>query len=67
MASSAAARLRLAMAMQREGALLKRENLRRQFPAATEQELDEHFERWLLDRPMDAPGKVVSWPRTPRP
>ncbi len=58
-----AARLRLATAMQREGTLLIRENLRRRHPEASEQELDRLLETWLLDRPLDAPGPRVSWPR----
>ena len=57
--SATAARLRLALVMQREGALMMRENLRRRHPAATESELDALFETWLLARPADAPGRRV--------
>jgi hypothetical protein len=57
------ARLRLAAAMQREGTALMRENLRRRHPDASEAELDALLERWLLDRPPDAPGLRVQWPR----
>jgi hypothetical protein len=66
-ADASAARLRLASAMQREGNALMRENLRRRHPDASEAELDALFERWLLDRPPDAPGRRVSWPRKRRP
>jgi hypothetical protein len=61
--SKVAARLRLAIAMQADGAVLMRENLRRRHPEASEAELDRLFERWLLDRPPDAPGRPVPWPR----
>ncbi len=62
-AEDAAARLRLALDMQREGTALMRENVRRRHPDATQAKLDELFEQWLLGRPMDAPGRVVPWPR----
>lgn len=60
--AAAGARLRIALEMQREGAALMRENLRRRHPAATETEFDALFQRWLLDRPPDAPGRRVPWP-----
>jgi hypothetical protein len=56
-------RLALALAMQREGLALMRENLRRAHPTASEDELAELYERWLLARPCDAPGRPISWPR----
>ena len=66
MARGDAERLRLALAMQAEGATLMRENLRRKHPKATEAELDALLEKWLLDRPMDAPGREIRWPRRKR-
>jgi hypothetical protein len=56
-------RLRLALALQREGTHLMRENLRRRHRRATETEIDILLERWLLDRPPDAPGRRIPWPR----
>lgn len=58
-----AERLLLAFAMQEEGLALMRENLRRRHPDATEQELDQLCDAWLMDRPLDAPGRRVPWPR----
>jgi Rv0078B-related antitoxin len=55
--------LRLALTMQVEGTLLMKENLRRRHPRASEAELDALLERWLLDRPPDAPDRRVPWPR----
>jgi hypothetical protein len=61
-----AAQLRLAAAMQREGMMLMRENLRRRHPTSTAAELNALFEQWLLDRAPDAPGRRVPWPRKRR-
>jgi hypothetical protein len=58
-----AARLVLAIAMQREGLALMRENIRRAHPDASEREIDRLFEVWLLDRPADGPGEPIQWPR----
>ena len=44
----------------------ERERLRREFPQASEQEIQERFNRWLLDRPMDGEGVIVPWPRPRR-
>jgi hypothetical protein len=52
--------------MHHDGIALMRENLRRRHPAANGEELDALLERWLLDRPADAPGRRVSWPRRRR-
>jgi hypothetical protein len=60
---AAGARLRLAIAMQRDGTALMRENLRRRNPDAGEAELDALLQGWLRDRPLDAPGRRVPWPR----
>lgn len=60
---TAADRLRLAMAMQREGIEMMRRNLQRKHPHATAAELDRMLDAWLLSREPDAPGRPVSWPR----
>ncbi len=59
---TAADRLRLAMAMQREGGVMMRRNLRRKHPSVSEAELDALFDTWLLSREPDAPGRPVAWP-----
>jgi hypothetical protein len=59
-------RLLVTLAMQAEGIAMQRENLRRRHPGASAAELDRRLREWLLDRPMDAPGRLVSWPRTRR-
>ncbi len=38
---------------------LMRANLVRRYPADSEPEIEERLQAWLLDRPMDAPGRVV--------
>lgn len=63
---TAADRLRLAMAMQREGVVMMRRNLRRKHPSLSEAELDVLFDTWLLSREPDAPGRPVPWPRRTR-
>lgn len=55
-------RLRLAMAMQREGTEMMRRNLRRKHPEASEAELDALLDEWLLSREPDAPGRCIAWP-----
>jgi hypothetical protein len=56
-------RLGLALAMQREGTALMRENLRRRHPDASEAEVDALLVAWLRERPPDAPGRRIAWPR----
>ena len=56
-------RLRLAMAMQREGTALMRRNLQRAHPELSDAEIDALFQTWLLSREPDAPGHPVPWPR----
>lgn len=53
-----ARRLRVAFALHEAGVALKRQNLRRQFPEASEAEIAAQLRRWLrrLDEPGDAPG-----------
>jgi hypothetical protein len=62
-AESPAQKLRLAMAMQREGIEMMRRNLRRRHPDLPEAEIEALLEAWLLSREPDAPGRVVPWPR----
>jgi Rv0078B-related antitoxin len=47
----AAARLRLAVDMADFGIDLQRQNLRRRHPDASEREIDELLDQWLLERP----------------
>lgn len=60
---SPAERLRLALAMQREGTEMMRRTLRRRHPEASEAEVDALLDASLLAREPDAPGRVISWPR----
>lgn len=60
---TAADRLRLAMAMQREGTERMRRNIQRAHPGVSEAELETLLDEWLLSREPDAPGRPVSWPR----
>ena len=52
-------RFREAAALASEGIALMRQSLRRRNPDADEAEIDRLLAEWLLDRPMDAPGRVV--------
>jgi hypothetical protein len=56
-------RLQAALEMWEEGMQLMRENLRRRMPKATDDEIDAALDAWLCDRPLDADGVPVSWPR----
>lgn len=51
MSSPAAARLRAALELFELGVQMYRQRLRRERPAATERELDDEVQRWLLHRP----------------
>jgi hypothetical protein len=42
-----------------EGFAIMRANLRRKYPDESEAEIDARLEAWKLDRPMDAPGRVI--------
>jgi hypothetical protein len=57
------ARLHAALAMYDEGVALMRQNLRRRMPDADEAAIDRALSKWLDDRPGDAPGRVIPWPR----
>ncbi len=56
-------RLWLSLEMQVAGIQMKRLSLRRKHPRVSEARLDRLLREWLLDRPADAPGRAVSWPR----
>lgn len=43
-----------------EGIELMRQNLRRRHPDETGPQIDERLEAWLVDRPLDAPGRVIA-------
>jgi hypothetical protein len=56
-------RLEAALEMWEDGIELMRANLRRRMPGATEGEIDAALDAWLCDRPPDADGVLVPWPR----
>lgn len=64
---SAASNLRLALDLFETGEAMMRQTLRREFPAATAEELEARFRAWLWSRPGaeagDAVGRSVPWPR----
>jgi hypothetical protein len=66
----AARRLRLALDLFETGVAIMEQNLRREHPQATEEEIQEKLFQWLRHRPGaedgDAPGRRVSWPRPQR-
>jgi hypothetical protein len=60
-------RILLAFDLFDAGVDLKRQQLRRQHPGETEQEIERRVTAWLRERPGaehgDAVGRVVPWPR----
>jgi hypothetical protein len=56
-------RLLATLEMWEDGMTIMRENLRRRMPEATEDEIEAALDAWLCDRPPDADGVPVSWPR----
>lgn len=56
-------KLAAALEMWEDGMAIKRASLRRQMPNATEEEVDAALDAWLCDRPLDADGELVPWPR----
>jgi len=64
----AAARLRLAFDLFKAGEKIMRQNLRRRFPDASGEEIEERLNDWLRERPGaehgDSAGRPVPWPRT---
>ena len=45
--------------MYREGLEMKRQQIRREDPSLSDDEVQDRVRAWLLDRPMDAPGRVI--------
>lgn len=64
---AAAERLRTALDLHDAGVALMRQNLRREFPEASEDEIDRRLGAWLQHRPGaeygDAVGRLGTWPR----
>jgi len=58
-----ARRFETALRMHEEGLEMARQNLRRHHPGASEAEIGALLGAWLGDRPGDADGIVVPWPR----
>lgn len=42
-----------------EGLEMKRQQIRRQDPSLSADEVEQRLREWLRDRPMDAPGRVI--------
>ena len=63
----AARRFRTALDLFEAGVGMMRQNLRRRFPDADEQEIAERLTKWLQERPGaehgDCIGRPVDWPR----
>jgi hypothetical protein len=57
-------KLRVALALHEDGIALMRENLRRRHPGESDGEITARLRLWLRDRPADAPGRPVTWPRS---
>lgn len=60
MDSPEARRFAQALRMADEGIELMRQNLRRRHPDETDRQIDERLDAWLVDRPPDAPGRLVT-------
>jgi hypothetical protein len=63
-------RLRLALELFAAAEAMMRQNLRRRFPQARVQEIEDRLAGWLAERPGaelgDATGRPTSWPRPGR-
>jgi hypothetical protein len=57
----------MALTMFTEGLAIMRENLRRSFPGASEQDLRRRLRDWLQDRPLPGEGERAFRPRRGRP
>jgi hypothetical protein len=61
-------RMRLTLDLFQTGENLMRQNLRRKFPSASEEEIEDRLVAWLRDRPGaeggDAPGRIIPWPQS---
>jgi hypothetical protein len=66
-----AARLRTALDLSAMGTSIRRAQLRREHPEATDDEIEALLVAWLETRPGaehgDAWGRPISWPPPPRP
>jgi len=64
----AVAKLRAAFDLFAAGEALMRENLRRQHPEASDEEIEDRLCQWLSERPGaehgDAQGIPATWPRS---
>jgi hypothetical protein len=58
-----AERLRIALDLHDAGVAMMRQNLRRQHPAASEQEIERMLAAWLRERPGAEHGDAVGKPR----
>jgi len=56
-------RIEAALEMWEDGMCIMRENLRRRRPQASDDEIEDALVAWRRDRPGDADGVVVAWPR----
>jgi hypothetical protein len=43
-----------------EGLEMKRAQIRRENPEFEDDAVEESLQRWIIDRPMDAPGRVIN-------
>jgi hypothetical protein len=66
-AREASERYRLTLELFAAGEEIMRQNIRRRFPGATPEEIEEHLTTWLHERPGaehgDAVGRPGTWPR----
>lgn len=66
----ASQRFRTALELFEAGVAIMRQNLRRRFPEAGEQEIAARLAQWLQERPGaeygDCEGRPVEWPRKPQ-
>lgn len=58
-----AERFREALRLAEEGVALMRQNLRRRHPEESDDQIDARLDAWLVDCPLDAPGRVIPAPR----
>jgi len=69
-AARLAENLRITFALHEAGVAMMRQNLRRRFPDATDEEIEDRLRAWLRERPGaehgDGEGVPVAWPRPRR-
>ena len=65
-----AERFRITMELFETGINIMRQTLERDYPDATEREIDDRLKAWLQHRPGaeygDCPGRRLDWPLEPR-